>query len=124
MKSLGIDLGGTSAKLGVVEDGIILASASVATRADSDYEGIVRDLTEAAKKLVAGHRIRKIGIGSPGLVDSVTGKVCFSNNIRWSDAPLRDDIGRNLGVPALIANDAKCAALGEALYGVGKGRCV
>ncbi len=121
MKSLGIDLGGTSAKLGVVEDGIILASASVVTRADSDYEGIVRDLTETAKKLVAGHRIRKIGIGSPGLVDSVTGKVCFSNNIRWSDAPLRDDIGRNLGVPALIANDAKCAALGEALYGVGKG---
>lgn len=40
MKSLGIDLGGTSAKLGVVEDGIILASASVVTRADSDYEGI------------------------------------------------------------------------------------
>ena len=58
MKSLGIDLGGTSAKLGVVEDGIILASASVVTRADNDYEGIVRDLTETAKKLVAGHRIR------------------------------------------------------------------
>lgn len=121
MISLGIDLGGTSAKLGVVEDGVILAAATVATRADSDYEGIVHDLTEAAKGLLAGYRVRKAGIGSPGLIDSVTGKVCYSNNIKWSDAPLRDDIGRELGLPALIANDAKCAALGEALYGAGKG---
>ena len=117
MISLGIDLGGTSAKLGVVEDGVILASATVATRADSDYEGIVHDLTEAAKGLLAGYRVRKAGIGSPGLIDSVTGKVCYSNNIKWSDAPLRDDIGRELGLPALIANDAKCAALGEVCDG-------
>ena len=121
MKSLGIDLGGTSAKIGVVEDGVILETVSVPTRADSDYEGIVHDLTEASKKLAAGHSVRKVGIGSPGLIDSVTGKVCYSNNIQWSDAPLRDDIGRNLGLPAWIANDAKCAALGEALYGAGKG---
>lgn len=121
MKSLGIDLGGTSAKMGVVEDGVILATVSVPTRQDSDYKGIVHDLTQAAKELLKEHRVRKVGIGSPGLIDSVTGKVCYSNNIRWSDAPLRDDIGRELGLPALIANDAKCAALGEALYGAGKG---
>ena len=121
MKSLGIDLGGTSAKIGVVEDGVILDTVTVPTRADSDYEGIVRDLTEAAKKLAAGYSVRKVGIGSPGLIDSVTGRVCYSNNIKWSDAPLREDIGRNLGLPAWIANDAKCAALGEALYGAGRG---
>lgn len=121
MKSLGIDLGGTSAKIGIVEDGVILETSSVPTRSDSDYRGIVTDLTDCAKSLIGSHRIRKIGIGSPGLVNSVTGTVCYSNNITWSDAPLRDDISRILGVPALIANDAKCAALGEALYGVGKG---
>lgn len=121
MRSLGIDLGGMSAKIGIVEDGVILDTVAVPTRADSDYEGIVSDLTAAAKKLAAGHSVRKVGIGSPGLIDSVTGKVCYSNNIRWSDAPLREDISRALGLPAMIANDAKCAALGEALYGAGKG---
>lgn len=121
MISLGIDLGGTSAKLGIVEDGIILKSAQVPTRADSDYKGIVRDLTEASKKLIRSYKVEKVGIGSPGLVNTATGRVCYSNNIRWSDAPLRDDISKELGLPAAIANDAKCAALGEAVCGAGKG---
>lgn len=121
MKSLGIDLGGTSAKLGVVENGVVLDAAIVPTRSDSDYGKIVDDLIGAAKELISLHSVRKVGIGSPGLIDSVTGRVCYSNNIRWSDKPLRDDIGRALSLPALIANDAKCAALGEALYGAGRG---
>lgn len=121
MISLGIDLGGTSAKLGIVEDGIILKSAQVPTRADSDYKGIVRDLTEASKKLIRSYKVEKVGIGSPGLVNTATGRVCYSNNIRWSDAPLRDDISKELGLPAAIANDAKCAALGETVCGAGKG---
>lgn len=121
VKSLGIDLGGTSAKIGIVEDGVILESLTVPTRPDSDYDGIVRDLSQAALSLTEKHKIRKVGIGSPGLIDSVTGKVCYSNNIRWSDAPLREDLAKILRAPALIANDAKCAALGEALYGAGKG---
>lgn len=121
MKALGIDLGGTSAKIGVVEKGAVLRSTEVPTRKDSDYAGIVEDITTAAKALAAGCNIKKAGIGSPGLIDTVSGKVCYSNNIRWSDHPLRDDIASALGVPAAIANDAKCAALGEAVYGAGKG---
>ena len=121
MIALGIDLGGTTAKLGIVEDGNVLETAQVPTRQDSDYEGIVRDLTETAKPLLRRHKAEKVGIGSPGLVHTQTGKVCFSNNIRWSEAPLRDDLSRALQLPAAIANDAKCAALGEAVYGAGKG---
>ncbi len=121
MIALGIDLGGTSAKIGLVEDGNIVESVQVPTRADSDYEGIVTDLTEAAKKLALHRKVQKVGIGSLGIIDTKTGVVCFSNNIRWSDAPLRDDISKSLGLPAEIANDAKCAALGEAVYGAGKG---
>ena len=120
MKALGIDLGGTSVKLGIVQDGAVISSASVPTRKNSDYEGIVGDIVAAAKKLCDGHEIEKAGIGSPGLINSSSGKVCYSNNIRWSDYPLRDDISKALGVPAVIANDAKCAALGEAVVGAGK----
>lgn len=121
MIALGIDLGGTTAKLGVVEDGLIVESLQVPTRTDSNYEGIVHDLTEAAKKLLVRNKAEKVGIGSPGFINTETGVVCFSNNIRWSDAPLRDDISKALNLPAEIANDAKCAALGEAVYGAGKG---
>lgn len=118
---LGIDLGGTSAKLGIVENGKVLAFSTVATRPDSDYEGIVRALVDEASRLTECYSVEKAGIGSPGLIDSKSGKVCFSNNIRWSDASLRDDLSRRLGLPVSIANDAKCAALGEALCGAGKG---
>lgn len=121
MIALGIDLGGTSAKIGVVKDGNIIESVQVPTRPDSDYQGIVEDLTDAAKKLLIYHKAQKAGIGSPGIINTKTGVVCFSNNIRWNDAPLRDDIENALGLPAEIANDAKCAALGEAVYGAGKG---
>lgn len=121
MKALGIDLGGTSAKIGLVEDGQILNSASVPTRKDSDYEGILGDIVKTSKQLISNERIGSVGIGSPGLIDTASGTVRYSNNIRWENAPLKDDIQKALGVPAYIANDAKCAALGEAIYGAGAG---
>lgn len=121
MMRLGIDLGGMSAKLGIVENGALLETAVVATRADSDYEAIVADIVKAAKNLIKDRPIEAIGIGSPGLIDTKAGKVCYSNNIRWSDKPLRDDLEKALGYPVTIRNDAKTAALGEAVYGAGKG---
>ena len=121
MMRLGIDLGGMSAKLGVVENGKILATATVATRADSDYEKILCDLVVTAQGLMKAYPITAVGIGSPGLIDTKKGTVCYSNNIRWSDKPLRDDLSERLSLPVAIANDAKVAALGEAVFGAGKG---
>lgn len=121
MKSIGIDLGGTSAKIGVVEEGTLLASLSFPTRRDSDYPMILKEIAESVGRLCEDYPVQKIGIGSPGLVNTVSGTVCFSNNIRWSDAPLRDDLARLTGLPVAIANDARCAVLGEAVYGAGRG---
>ncbi len=121
MKVLGIDLGGTSAKIGVVEESKILERVSVPTRQDGSYRGILHDLAGAARELSEKYGACRIGIGSPGLIDTVAGKVCCSNNIAWENAPLGKDLEAELNLPARIANDAKCAALGEALYGAGRG---
>ena len=51
MVALGIDLGGTSVKIGAVEEGVVLEKARVFTRPDGDYAGIVRDIAEAALPL-------------------------------------------------------------------------
>lgn len=121
MVALGVDLGGTSVKIGAVENGSVLEKACVFTRADGDYGGIVRDIAGAALPLAEKYGALRAGIGSCGLVDSARGVVCSSNNVGWENIPLAKDLGRLLSLPVHIANDAKCAALGEALYGAGRG---
>ena len=120
MMRLGIDLGGMSAKLGIVENGVIIKRTTVPTRRDSDYEKILADLIDAATDLIGDLPIEGIGIGSPGLINTKSGTVHYSNNIRWSDKPLRDDLAMALKLPVSIVNDAKAAALGEAVFGAGK----
>ena len=61
------------------------------------------------------------GIGVPGTVDRKNGVARYSNNIRWEEVPLAQEIGKYLPIPVEIANDADCAALGEAVLGGGKG---
>ena len=59
-------------------------------------------------------------MGVPGTIDRRAGKVLYSNNIRWENVPLAEELGRVIPCPVRIANDADCAALGEAVAGAGK----
>ena len=61
------------------------------------------------------------GVGVPGTVDRKAGTVMYSNNLRWENVPLAEMLGRFLPIPIQIANDADCAALGEAVAGTGLG---
>lgn len=119
MNVLGIDLGGTSVKMGITDNGKVLARAEFDTR--REYKHALADLAENAEKLIKKHGADKMGIGSPGLVNSVAGVVCESNNFGWANKPLLGDLQTMLRLCGRIANDAKCAALGEALYGAGRG---
>ena len=60
------------------------------------------------------------GVGMPGTVDRERGYVRYSNNIPWENVPLAEELGEILPVPVAVANDADCAALGEAVAGAGK----
>jgi glucokinase len=122
MMRLGIDLGGTRTKLGVVENGAVVAQDALDTRVQEGYEAVVERLAHQAQSLRAKYPdIQKVGIASPGLIDSAAGLVCYSNNFGWTDKSLRQDLAAALGIPVSIANDAHCATLGEALFGAGRG---
>lgn len=97
--------------------GDVIARRSVALegrtgeRALAALEGLCRDLLEAADRPVLG-----VGIGSPGVVDSL-GTVVEAPNRDWYDIPLAADLTARLRVPTHVANDANTAALGEFTYG-------
>ena len=118
----GIDIGGTSIKCGIVDsDGNILVKGSVPTGV-ADCAVIAGDIAELVSRLErqAGVKAEGAGIGAPGIIDSKNGMIVYSPNIVWKDVPICAEVGKRLGVPVKIANDANAAALGEKMAGSGK----
>lgn len=126
MKRIGIDLGGTYIKGGIVdEENRIIVRGAMPTIAEREAEEIIRDMAALVKKLTeeAGiilHDIAGIGIGSPGTIDAGSGVVLYSNNIRWENVPLAELLAGMLTedadcgvIEVRVSNDANCAALGE-----------
>ncbi|MGN1078076.1 MAG: type I phosphomannose isomerase catalytic subunit, partial [Candidatus Gallimonas sp.] len=88
---VGIDLGGTFVKCGIVdEDGNILAADKIPTGVERPYGEVIADMANLAKRLEteAGVAIRGVGVGSPGMIDSENGVVRYSNNFGWRNVPL------------------------------------
>lgn len=124
---IGVDLGGTGIKIGVVDEAYrIVAKHSVATQADRPYQDIVRDMADGAKKAMdmagagSGDCI-SVGIGSPGVCDSRRGVVVFAGNLNFENVPIVDEMKKHLDQPVFLSNDANCAAFGEALAGAAGG---
>ena len=123
---IGIDLGGTFVKCGIVdESGNILVKDKIPTGSGRPYAKIAADMAEFAERLIVRAGLKKedvkgVGIGAPGTIDSGHGVIVYSNNIRWENVPLCEEIEKRLGLPAYITNDANAAALGENFCGAGK----
>lgn len=116
---IGVDLGGTGIKVGIVDDNAnIIAKGSMPTRAKDGYEVIVADMASLIKKVLEESDltikdIKSIGIGAPGSIDSKNGVVMYSENITMRFAPVCDEMKKYYDLPVYIGNDANCAALGE-----------
>ena len=123
----GIDIGGTSVKLGIVRSGQalgVVAQRSIPTRPSDPAEVFARRVADAVLELVgsSGQKITGAGVGCPGLIDPKKGMVTKSPNLpNLPGFPLRDALRARLGVDVEIQNDANAAALGEWLYGPNKG---
>ena len=126
MFNIGIDLGGTNIKAGVVNgDYEIVASASVKTNLPRSAEGIVDGICEAVdialkKAGVELKDINAVGIGTPGSANRETGEVLYSNNLGFRNTHLGDMLKERLGKEIYVENDANAAAFGEYLAGGGK----
>ena len=127
MYYIGIDLGGTGIKAGVVdEQGRILAKGSCPTEPERGYEAVIRDMAALAVDVAkqSGHgmdEIKAIGIGLPGIMDPRTGRVPFCTNLYWHDVPLVAEMAKYVDTPVFADNDATVAGLAESVAGVSAG---
>lgn len=123
---VGIDLGGTNIKIGLVDDKYnIIAKGRIKTNVGRSYSEIIADMAQLIKTLanennISIGNITAIGIGSPGVADSKNGILIFSNNLNWHNVPVRQELQRHFDVPVFLENDANCAAIGESLAGASK----
>lgn len=123
---VGVNIGSSEIQLGIVNDQQeLLAVKKYPTNPKRPAKEIIDETAENILKLLAENNIPLeqcvgVGVGVPGTIDRRNGKVIYSNNIRWEDVPLTKQLGEVIPCPVRIANDADCAALGEAIAGAGK----
>ncbi|MEW4222377.1 ROK family glucokinase [Rossellomorea marisflavi] len=125
---VGVDLGGTTTKIAFLSTyGEILHKWEIPTdKSDSGKHIIVHIAKSIDAKLeqldVEKEQLIGIGMGAPGPVEMSRGIIYEAINLGWSEnTPLKDLIEKETGLPAVIDNDANCAALGEMWKGAGNG---
>lgn len=122
MYYVGVDIGGTFIKAGLVDrKGKIVKQSSIETKATRKAELVVADIAKQIRDLTEGVEYAAVGIGCPGSIYSDTGTVEYSNNLYWKKVPLGEMLRTELNKPVYVSNDANVAALGEAKFGAGKG---
>lgn len=117
---IGVDLGGTKIRAGLISEGKILKNASSLVPKTSDALAVTDALIKTIHK-VFNHTVEGIGIGVPGLVKSGTGVVYDIQNIpSWKCIQLKDILEEIFQCPVYVNNDANCFAVGERVFGKGK----
>ncbi len=123
---IGIDIGGTDTKIGLVDiHQKIITSVRMETNASRAPKEVISEIGQKTLELLEQQGIGMdqcvgAGIGAPGTVDRKNGIVRYSNNIKWENVEIVKEMGKYLPIPIKIANDADCAALGETVAGAGK----
>jgi glucokinase len=126
---VGVDLGGTSMRAGVVKkDGVLLALEKRKTKPELGAAAVIERLAETIERAIDSAEVDKeevggIGVGVPGPIDTERGVVRVAVNLGkdWTNQPLADKLKERLGLPAYIDNDVRVGAMGEFTHGAGKG---
>lgn len=124
--AVGIDIGGTNTKFGIVDrHGIILEQDRIRTDAYENAEDFIEGLYGKLRLMIANHGgndyFKGIGVGAPN-GNYYTGTIEYAPNLKWKGIiPVADLIEKKFGIPTKLTNDANAAAVGEMMYGVAKG---
>lgn len=125
-KCIGIDIGGTTVKLGIfTTEGELLKKWEVFTRTDDDGKYILSDIADSIKEKIAEWEMPLsdfigAGMGLPGPVEA-DGHIPFCVNLGWKEGNPQEELSALLGIPVKSGNDANVAALGEMWQGGGRG---
>jgi len=120
---IGIDLGGTNIKIGLVDGtGRVKARRVLLTRAASGPTKALKRVGAVVEELRRRRKVASVGIGIAGLVDHAAGIVRVPPNLPgWNGTPVKRTLERLTGLPVYCSNDANAVALGEWLHGAGRG---
>ncbi len=124
---VGVDLGGTTVKVGVVDDlGQSLSWLSIPTEKEKGPEDATARMAAAVEDAIhqaglTSSDVASVGLGSPGTMDILAGTLIFPVNLKgWEGFPIRGRLGDLCGLDVAFSNDAAAAAYGE--YWIGSGR--
>ena len=121
--TIGIDFGGTTVKIAVVQESQIIDHAPpIATQEFEGHEDLVDAMVHTVENLRARHPgVAAVGVGMPGFVDFEKGLVYGLTNVRgWEKVALKRILEGRIGLPVLVDNDANCMAYAEWKCGVGR----
>ena len=127
MVYVGIDVGGTGLKAGIVdENGKLLNKCTCPTGVERGHEAVINDMANLALQAIAEggftvDDVKAIGIGIPGILDPKTNRVPFCTNLGWHDVPLVELRQKVIDKPIFVNNDATVAGFAEAVAGVSAG---
>lgn len=125
---VGVDIGGTTTKIGIVDRrGEIVAQTVITSKygpeeSERFMDSVCKAITDLAT-VIGMDQIRGVGIGAPN-ANYYSGVIAFAPNLTWArkgSVPLRDYISDKLNLPVTITNDANAAAMGEMTYGNARG---
>lgn len=123
MKVIGIDIGGTAVKYGLLTlEGKLLETGEFPTEAEKGVENLYGNICKVIDKYLS-KEVSGIAVSGTGQIDGTVGKVIGGNPIipGWIGTNLVEKLETKYGIPAVLENDVNCAALGEKWLGAGKG---
>ncbi len=120
MSIIGVDLGGTNVRAGLVESGRLTRVKTAAVHGDGPEKAVLEDVLGVINPLI-GAGVDGIGVGVPSIVDLKEGVVYDVQNIpSWKKVPLKALLEGKYRLPCYVNNDANCFAAGEKHFGKGK----
>ncbi|MGC9529192.1 MAG: ROK family protein [Candidatus Bipolaricaulaceae bacterium] len=114
MGTVGVDIGGTRTRVGLVDAGRVVARRAFPTQGMTELKAAIREVLVQAGRA----RPEAIGVGAPAPMDMRAGRILGCPNLpQWNCVDVGPELAAEFACPVLLANDATCAAIGELAFG-------
>jgi glucokinase len=118
--AIGIDIGGTNLKAGVVSEREGLIELLQEPTQTSREAQLIEQITTIVEKFSKEYALKGVGIGIAGLVNHEKGTIVTSPHLPVKQTPLKKILEKRLGIPVIVDNDVNASGLGERFFGAGR----